>query len=206
MPYAAQRAKNNQRGFKTFIMDFTEDINAAAAVISRGGIILYPTDTIWGIGCDATNHLAIAKIYLLKKREETKSMIILVNDADQIGLYVNNPPKTMIGFLLKQDKPTTAIFENVKNLPVSLTRNESIAIRIVKDEFCQALIKKCGVPLVSTSANISGENFPGKFDKVTDEIKNGVDYVVQHRKDDLNIYQPSSIIKLNDEGEIEKIR
>lgn len=187
-------------------MDFTEDLNTAANVISQGGIILYPTDTIWGIGCDVTNGIAIAKIYSLKKREETKSMIILVNDADQIGLYVNNPAKIIISFLLKQDKPTTAIFENGKNLPGSLTRNESIAIRIVKDEFCQALIKKCGVPLVSTSANISGEKFPGNFDEITEEIKNGVDYVVQHRKNDLNIYQPSSIIKLNDAGEIEKIR
>lgn len=188
-------------------MDFTEDINAAAVTISRDGIILYPTDTIWGIGCDATNDIAIAKIYSLKKREENKSMIILINDAEQIGLYVGNPSKILIDFLSKQDTPTTAIFENVKNLPVALTRNESsVAIRIVKDKFCRLLINQCKVPLVSTSANISGDKFPGNFDEVADEIKNGVDYVVQHRKNDFNIYQQSAIIKLNDAGEIEKIR
>ena len=187
-------------------MTFTEDINKAAEIIFHGGIILYPTDTIWGIGCDATNGTAIAKIYSLKKREETKSMIMLVKDADQIDLYVNNPAKIIINYLIKQDKPTTAIFDSGKNLPVTLTRNKSIAIRIAKDEFCKALIEKCGVPLVSTSANISGEKFPGNFHEITEEIKNGVDYVVQHRRNDLNIYAPSSIIKLNDTGEIEKIR
>lgn len=188
-------------------MDFTDDLNAAAAVISRHGIILYPTDTIWGIGCDATNEIAIAKIYSLKKREENKSMIILLNDAEYIDLYVSNPSKILIDFLTRQDKPTTAIFENVKNLPVALIRNEtSVAIRIVKDEFCLALINQCKTPLVATSANISGDWFPGNFYEVADEIKNGVDYVVQHRKNDLNIYSPSSIIKLNAEGEIEIIR
>ncbi len=188
-------------------MDFTEDINAATAIILQGGIILYPTDTIWGIGCDATNGLAIAKIYSLKRREENKSMIILVNDVEQIDLYIGNPSKKLIYFLLKQDNPTTAIFENAKNLPVALTRNENTtAIRIVKDKFCRALIDQCNVPLIATSANISGEKFPENFDEVAYKIKNGVDYVVQHRRNDLNIHQPSSIIKLNGAGEIEKIR
>ncbi len=188
-------------------MNFANDIDAAAKVILQGGIILYPTDTVWGIGCDATNGSAIEKIYTLKKREEKKSMIILVNDAGQIGLYVTDPSKIIMKFLSKQDEPTTAIFEKSRNLPVQLTRNESsIAIRIVKDDFCRSLIKKCGVPLVSTSANFSGEKYPANFNEIADEIKNGVDYIVQHRKNDLNIYEPSSIIKLNSSGEIEKIR
>ncbi len=188
-------------------MNFADDIDAAAQIILQGGIILYPTDTIWGLGCDATNGNAIEKIYILKKREEKKSMIILLNDPDQIDLYVTAPSRKIIAFLSMQGKPTTAIFEKTKNLPVKLTRNGgSIAIRIVKDEFCNALIEKCKVPLVSTSANISGERDPGNFTEVTAEIKNGVDYIVQHRKNDLNIYEPSSIVKLNNSGEIEKIR
>lgn len=188
-------------------MNFADDIDAAARIILQGGIILYPTDTIWGIGCDANNGNAIERIYRLKKREEKKSMIILLNDLDQINLYVTAPSKKIVEYLSKQEKPTTAIFEKAKNLPVQLTRNgDSLAIRILKDEFCNALIEKSGVPLVSTSANISGQKNPRNFTEVTAEIKNGVDYVVQHRRSDLNIYEPSSIIKLNSSGEIEKIR
>ncbi len=188
-------------------MNFTDDVDTAARIILQGGIILYPTDTIWGIGCDATNGNAIEKIYSLKQREEKKSMIILLNNLDQIHFYVTTPSEKIIEYLTNQQKPTTAIFEKAMNLPVQLTRSgDSIAIRIVKDKFCNELIEKCRVPLISTSANISGEKSPGNFTEIADEIKKGVDYVVQHRKNDLNIYEPSSIIKLNSAGEIEKIR
>lgn len=185
---------------------FNELIQQASEVLTNGGTILYPTDTIWGIGCDATNESAIRKVYQLKKREEKKSMIILIASIEEIEFYVSNPSKKILAYLSIQAKPTTAIFQNAINLPELLSNDGTVAIRIVNDNFCRKLIEKCGVPLVSTSANISGEKFPGNFDEITDEIKKGVDYVVQHRKNDLNIYQPSSIIKLNDAGEIEKIR
>ena len=186
---------------------FADDIIKSIDVINNGGIILYPTDTIWGVGCDATNAVAINKIYRLKKRDEKKPMIILVADADQIRLLVSKPSKKLLDFLQTTEKPVTAIFENGINLPSLFINDDgTVAIRIVKDDFCKQLISKSGVPLVSTSANISGEIYPSNYEEVSEEIKKGVDYIVQHRRNDLNIYQPSSIIKLNTKGEIETIR
>jgi L-threonylcarbamoyladenylate synthase len=186
---------------------FEHDIINSIKVLQHGGIILYPTDTIWGIGCDATNSSAIKKIYQLKNREEKKSMIILLAHESDINNYVVHPSKKVMDFISEQKKPTTAIFENAINLPQELVSPDgSIAIRIVKDEFCELLIERLHRPLVSTSANISGETSPENFNKVNDKIKDGVDYVVQHRQDDLQIFQPSSIVKLSSTGEIEKIR
>jgi L-threonylcarbamoyladenylate synthase len=186
---------------------FENDINHSLKVLQSGGIILYPTDTIWGIGCDATNASAVKKIFQLKKRAEKKSMIILVNDENIIGDYVSNPSQKMISFIASQKKPTTAIFKNATHLPAQLINEDgSIAIRIVQDDFCKQLIFNLKKPLVSTSANISGEKFPQIFNDVSEEIKNGVDYIVQHRQNDFRINSPSSIIKLNDKDEIEIIR
>ncbi|MEP7254067.1 MAG: Sua5/YciO/YrdC/YwlC family protein, partial [Ginsengibacter sp.] len=169
--------------------------------------ILYPTDTIWGIGCDATDTVAIQKIFLLKKRDEKKSMIILLAQKKEISNYVSGPSKKILGALEESKKPITGIFENAINLPASLINEDgSIAIRIVKDDFCKKLIERIRVPLVATSANISGDSYPSNFTEISAEIKNGVDYIVQHSKNDSKIFQPSSIIKLNDEGDIEKIR
>jgi len=186
---------------------FGSDIINSINVLQKGGIILYPTDTIWGIGCDATNANAIKRIYQLKKREEKKSMIILVADEIMINNYVLHPSKKIIEFLSTQNKPTTAIFENAINLPRELINADgSIAIRIVKDEFCKMLIQHLKKPLVSTSANISGDASPENFSMISPKIKSGVDYIVQHRQDDLQIFQPSSIIKLDKNNEIERIR
>jgi L-threonylcarbamoyladenylate synthase len=188
---------------KKFENDITNSIN----VLQQGGIILYPTDTIWGIGCDATNSNAIKKIYQLKNREEKKSMIILLAHKSDIKNYVLHPSKKIIDFLAEQKKPTTAIFEKAVNLPGELIDSDgSIAIRIVKDEFCKILLQRLQEPLVSTSANISGDASPENFKIINTKIKNGVDYIVQHRQNELQISQPSSIIKLNRQGEIEKIR
>ncbi|MEO7120532.1 MAG: L-threonylcarbamoyladenylate synthase, partial [Ginsengibacter sp.] len=171
------------------------------------GIILYPTDTIWGIGCDATNAFAIRKIYSLKNREEKKSMIILVAHEEDIKRYILDPSQKIIDFISEQATPTTAIFENAINLPRELINADgSIAIRIVKDDFCKALLMRLGNPVIATSANVSGQGSPKKFSDISAEIKNGVDYIVQHRRDELQMYQPSSIIKLNSLNEIEKIR
>ena len=187
--------------------DFEKDIVHSIAVLLNGGIILYPTDTIWGIGCDATMPVAIRKIYLLKKREEKKSMIILLAHEKDIEHYVSNPSKKIIDFLSKQKMPTTAIFENAINLPAELyNKDGSIAIRIVKDDFCQSLISRLGGPLVSTSANVSGEDHPKLFKDINDTIKSGVDYVVQHRQNEIKVHHPSSIVRLNSNNEIETVR
>lgn len=186
---------------------FSTSITHALPILREGGIILYPTDTIWGIGCDATNDDAIKRIYALKNREEKKSLIILVEDANMLTQYVSSPSPILLSHISSATKPTTAIFKNAINLPGSLVNEDgSIAIRIPKDDFCVRLIREFQKPLVSTSANISGEKSPQNFEEISNEIKNGVDYIVQHRQDDLSKNTPSSIIKLNIKGEIEFIR
>src|SRR5450432_1391222 len=184
---------------------FENDIINSIKVLHNEGIILYPTDTIWGLGCDATSAVAVRKIYLLKKRDEKKSMIILLAHIDAIKNYVLNPSKKIIDFLSEQEKPTSGIFKNAINLPGELINKDgSIAIRIVKDDFCQMLIGQLSTPLVSTSANISGEQHPNFFKEINGLIKNGVDYVVQHRQNEMETHQLSSVIQLNSYGEIEK--
>jgi L-threonylcarbamoyladenylate synthase len=186
---------------------YNNDIINSLIFLNKGGIILYPTDTIWGIGCDATNAIAIKKIYEIKNREEKKSMIILLANESELKKYVLHPSTKIIDFLFNQTKPTTAIFKNAINLPKELVNPDgSIAIRIVKDDFCHELIERLKRPVVSTSANISGSNSPKKFSDISAEIKNGVDYIVQHRQDEIKTFEPSAIIKLNDANEIEKIR
>ena len=188
---------------KTYNSDIINSLN----VLGKGGIILYPTDTVWGIGCDATNVIAIKKIYQIKNREEKKSMIILLANESELKKYILQPSKKIIDFLFNQTKPTTAIFKNAINLPKELVNSDgSIAIRIVKDDFCRELIERLKKPVVSTSANISGSDSPKKFSDISAEIKNGVDYIVQHRQNDFSKKAPSSIIKLNDQDEIEVIR
>ena len=183
------------------------EIEKTLSILQSSGIILYPTDTIWGIGCDASNAQAVRKIYALKKREEKKAMIILVQEKAMIHDYVSNPSKKILEYLSEQSHPTTAIFAQAINLPECLINEDgSIAIRIVQDDFCRELIQKLKRPLVSTSANISGEKYPQNFPEITADIKNGVDYIVQHRQNDLRKHAPSSIIQLNGEGNIVHIR
>jgi len=189
------------------IGNFENDIVNCLSVLQSGGIILYPTDTIWGIGCDATNSISVQRIFQLKKREEKKSMIILVNDENMISDYVSNPSVKILSYISSAKKPTTAIFKNAIHLPNNLINEDgSIAIRIVQDDFCRELINQLKKPLVSTSANISGEKFPQNFTAISKEIKNGVDYIVQHRQNDFSKSVPSSIIKLNENDEIDFIR
>ncbi|MGN6247175.1 MAG: L-threonylcarbamoyladenylate synthase [Ginsengibacter sp.] len=186
---------------------FENDIKFCLETLNNGGLILYPTDTIWGIGCDATNSEAIKKVYELKKREEKKSLITLVSDENMIRNYVSNVSEKLLKYISEVQKPTTVIFKNAINLPARLVNEDgSIAMRIPKDEFCLQLITKLGKPLVSTSANISGEKFPQNFSEVSEAIKNGVDYIVQHRQHDNSENSPSSIIRLDEKGNIEIIR
>jgi L-threonylcarbamoyladenylate synthase len=188
-------------------MNFEPDISNCISVLKSGGLILYPTDTIWGIGCDSTNESAIQKIYTLKKRMTEKSMIILVADRSEVSSYTDSDNKAVISEIDMADTPTTVIYERAKNLPSLLINADgSIAIRIVHDIFCRTLISQFQKPLVATSANISGAMAPLSFDSISEEIKNGVDYIVQHRRDEKKYALPSVIIKLNADGSITKIR
>lgn len=189
------------------MINLENDILNSLSILHSGGIILYPTDTIWGIGSDATKKDAVKKIFSLKNREEKKSMIILVAEEKMIYDYVTAPSQKMLSYIVSSQKPTTAIFKNATNLPSNLINEDgTVAIRIVKDDFCRQLILKLNRPLVSTSANVSGEPYPENFDQVSDTIKNGVDYIVQHRQSDFTPHSPSSIIRLGSNDEIEIIR
>ncbi len=188
-------------------MKFKNDIEAAVAVLRNGGLILYPTDTVWGIGCDPTNEEAVQKIYNLKQRNEEKSMIILVGEEKEILNYSNESTPVIFDYIKGVHKPTTVIYDKAKNLASNLVNKDgSIGIRIVKDEFCKALIQAFGKAIVSTSSNISGYPAPSYFQDIDIAIKNGVDFVVQHRQDDLTIAAPSTVVKLADDGSILVIR
>ena len=175
---------------------FENDIQQCLAVLRRGGLILYPTDTIWGIGCDATNQKAVEKIYRLKRRSDEKSMIILVSDEKEVLRYVTDPDPGIFDYLRKITKPTTVIYQVAKNLAENLIgRDNSIAIRICRDEFCKQLIHNFGKPIVSTSANISGSSSAKTFSEINDEIKKEVDYIVRYRQTDIQKATPSTVIK-----------
>lgn len=180
---------------------FETEVEKALEVLRCGGVILYPTDTIWGIGCDATNENAVRRIYEIKNREDSKSMIILVADEREILQHVAAPDLAVFDFLQEQTRPTTIIFEHAVGLPRNLIADDgSVAIRIARDEFCRHLIKRLRKPIVSTSANISGQPSPKNFAEVSEEIQRGVDYVVKWRQDDTTIAAPSQIIKWNNDG------
>lgn len=185
---------------------FEQDVEHCLQVLQEGGLILYPTDTIWGIGCDATNEAAVQKIYDLKQRAESKSLIVLLADERDVLQWVAAPDLAVFDYVAEQERPTTIIFEGALGFAPNLVAEDgSIAIRLVQDTFCRHLIKRLRKPLVSTSANISGQPAPEHFGKVSPEIKDGVDYVVQWRQDDRTQAQPSQIIRWVN-GAVERIR
>ena len=182
--------------------NFETDITQALEVLRRGGVILYPTDTVWGLGCSATDEEAISRIYRIKNRDDSKSLIILAGEERDILKHVAAPDLRVFDFIQQQTKPTTIIFDQAIGLPANLIASDgSIAIRIVKDEFCRHLIKRLRMPLVSTSANISGQPTPQTFDQISPAIKQQVDYIVHYRQEDTTPAQPSQIIKWNNNGE-----
>ena len=183
------------------MIPFSNDIEECLQVLNNGGLILYPTDTIWGIGCDATNEEAVRKIYTLKERATNKNMIILLAEEKDILTYVTQPDLQIFDYIQGISKPVTVIYEGATGLAENLVSEDgTIAIRIVNDPFCRYLLKRFRKPIVSTSANISGYPAPGVFTDIDAAIKNGVDYIVQHRQDDLYIAIPSAIIKWNKNG------
>ena len=176
-------------------------------MLKNGGTILYPTDTVWGIGCDACNSEAVERIYRIKKRNETQSMLVLISDADMLFSYVGAVPDIALQLIEMADKPLSIIYADARNLAANIIADDgSVGIRVAKDDFCRKLIKAFGKPIVSTSANISGGKTPGIFAEISEEIKTEVDYVVNFRQDDCKPAKASSIIKLYADGAFRIIR
>jgi len=184
-----------------------DEVAKAFKIIQDGGIILYPTDTIWGIGCDATNTEAVQKIYRLKQRDEAKSMIILLDNDNKLQSYVAEVPDVAYDLIEFAENPLTLVMPGAKNIsPALINKDGSIAIRIVKNDFCEQLIQRMRKPLVSTSANISGKASPQYFSQVDQEIIDGVDYVVDIDQHSMEIKTPSTIMRLEPGGKFEFIR
>ena len=184
-----------------------EDIKKALEVLRAGGTILYPTDTIWGIGCDATNKDAVEKVCRIKKREESKSMIVLIENENFLNRYVKEVPDVAWDLIDTNDKPMTIVYDGVRGLaPNVIAEDGSAGIRITKDEFCKKLIYKFGKPIISTSANISDEPAPNNFTEISENILKEVDYVVNWRQNEFTKAHPSSIIQVKLNGEIKIIR
>ena len=183
-----------------------DKINKAKEIVLNGGVILYPTDTIWGIGCSAIIESAIKKIFRIKRRDDNKLLISLVSSVEMLERYVKRVPKCVLNYLY-DESPTTIIYPKVSGFnQILYGKNESIALRLVKDNFCKALIDQINAPLISTSANISGNPFPKKFKEIDKKIINGVDYVVNFNDSNLEKSKPSRIIKILLNGQIEIIR
>ena len=182
-------------------------VEQCVEILRAGGLILYPTDTIWGIGCDATNEEAVAKVYALKRSEDKHSMLCLMRDADMVVRYVNKAPGIAFEVMELSDKPLTAILPGAVGVAKSLIPEAgTLGVRVPQHEFCQALLRKFGRPSVSTSANISGEPAAKKLKEVAEEIIKGVDYVVHPRFEGKPTLKPSSIIAFGEGGEVEIIR
>jgi len=187
--------------------EFRHDINQALKVLQQGGIIIYPTDTIWGIGCDATNAAAVEKVFTVKKRTGQKAMIVLMPDVSWLPSYVKHIPEVALQLIEVTDKPLTLVLEGAFNLASNLVAPDgSIAVRIVHDPFCQALLERFGKPLVSTSANFSGEPAPAIFRDIEPRLLAMVDYVVSWRQNDTTPGEPSPIIRLGPGGEVSILR
>ena len=193
-------------GFK-FTMTKEEDIRNAVEVMRRGGVILYPTDTIWGIGCDATNSEAVARVYQIKQRDDSKALICLVDSEGRLQRYVRQVPDVAWDLIELADKPTTVILDGAVNLAPNLVANDgSIAMRITREEFSRELCYRFQKAIVSTSANISGQPAPQNYRDISPDIINAVDYVCWSRRQEHKPHQPSSIIKLSLNGEVKIIR
>jgi L-threonylcarbamoyladenylate synthase len=176
-------------------------------ILKGGGIILYPTDTIWGLGCDARNEKAVEKIFRLKRRSESKSLIVLISQEGLLNKYVNEVPSIAWDLIEVAEKPLTIIYDRVGGLASNVTAPDgSCGIRVCKEEFCNRLLHKFGRPLISTSANISGEPAPVSFRDISKEIKEGVDYIVDYRQEERHSPEPSTIIRIRNNSEITIIR
>ncbi|MDL2304156.1 threonylcarbamoyl-AMP synthase [Bacteroides sp. OttesenSCG-928-D19] len=186
---------------------FDEDIKTACDVLKKGGMILYPTDTVWGIGCDATNEEAVRRIFTLKQRADHKAMLVLIDSPAKLQTYVSEVPEIAWDLTELADKPLTIIYPEGRNLASNLLgEDRSIGIRITNEPFSRKLCERFRRPLVSTSANISGEPSPSSFREISDDIKRGVDYIVGYRQEEFIKNVPSGIIRLGIDNSIQIIR
>ena len=193
-----------QKGMKSA---FGTDLSAALKVLRAGGVILYPTDTIWGLGCDATNMKAVKRIYEIKQRAENKSLIILVNSVAMLERYVENPPEVAIEMAELSEKPLTVVYDRGRSLAEGVASADgSVGVRVCTEPFCEALIEALRKPLVSTSANISGNSAPAIFDEISEEMKSAVDYICLWRQDDRSRAKPSSVIKVSGNSVVKILR
>lgn len=184
-----------------------EDINQALEILKNGGLILYPTDTIWGIGCDATNAEAVEKVFALKGRDKNKTMLVLLHNDNQLASYVREIPEVAYELIEATDRPLTIIYSDAKNLASNaIAEDGSIGIRVVNHPFCQQLLQRFRKPIISTSANISGQPTATNFDEISEEIKNGVDYIVKFDQQNPAKGKPSIIMKLDPSGKFDFIR
>jgi L-threonylcarbamoyladenylate synthase len=184
-----------------------EDFQKALEVLQEGGLILYPADTVWGIGCDATNAVAVTKLLQMKRRPPGKPFIVLVDQAGKIPQYLSEMPELAWDLIEVSEKPLTIVYEGAKNLAANaLATDGSIGIRVTREIFSQALCQRFRKPIVSTSANISGKPTPKSFFEVEEDLINGVDYVVQYRQEEAALYSPSGVLRLGRHGEIVIIR
>ncbi|MFB9845326.1 L-threonylcarbamoyladenylate synthase [Mucilaginibacter ginsenosidivorans] len=184
-----------------------DEVAKALKIVQDGGIILYPTDTIWGIGCDATNTDAIKRIYQLKQRDEAKSMIILLDTENRLESYIKEVPPIAYELIEFAENPLTLVMPGAKNIsPAIINEDGSVAIRVARHDFCQQLIQRLRKPLVSTSANISGRPSPQNFNQVDPGIIDGVDYVVDLEQHNTELKKPSTIMRLQPDGRFEFIR
>lgn len=187
-------------------MNMKEEIESCLKVLNEGGLILYPTDTVWGIGCDATNEEAVEKVYRLKQRPDSKALICLVSNIRMLERHVYEVPEPAYDLVELSTRPTTIIYDQPMNVAKNLVaEDDTLAIRVASDEFCQRLTARMKRPLVSTSANISGRPTPGSFAEIDEEILKGVDYIVNLHREKKN-GPPSSIIKLGNNGLVKIIR
>jgi L-threonylcarbamoyladenylate synthase len=187
--------------------EFGHDVTGAVKVLRSGGIILYPTDTVWGLGCDATNAQAVRRIYEIKKRVENKSLIILVNSVPMLERYVDNPPGVALQMAELSEKPLTIVYDRGRGLAEGVASGDgTVAVRVCTDPFCDGLITGLRKPIVSTSANISGNITPAIFDEIDEEVKSAVDYVCLWRQDDRSRFKPSSVIKVSGNGIVKILR
>jgi L-threonylcarbamoyladenylate synthase len=183
------------------------EVKKSGDLIRSGGIILYPTDTVWGIGCDATNRESVQKIYHIKQRTDRKSMLVLVNDISMLEDYLENIPLLAYEIIKQAKKPTTIIYPGARNLADNLMASDgTIGVRMTSDPFCRMLIEYSGKPVVSTSANISGDQAPSSFHRINASILKQVDYVVNWRQDEITEASPSAIIRLEPDGSITTLR
>ena len=184
-----------------------QDVKKACEVMQKGGIILYPTDTIWGIGCDATNAEAVKRVYDIKKRADSKAMLVLVDSSVKVDFYVRDVPAVAWDLIDYATKPLTIIYDGARNLAENLLAEDgSVGIRVTGEAFSKELCFRFRKAIVSTSANISGQPSPANFSEISEEIKQAVDYIVGYRQDEVGHPKPSGIIKLGKGGEVKIIR